>query len=640
VPPEGADRVARQSLALYACAAAVVVIVLAPLARAGYVLRYDMVFVPRQPLRWDLLAPAGTPPRAVPQDALVSLSALIAPGWLVQRAVLAGLLAAAAIGAGRLVPARRGPTRVVAAIGYAWTPFLAERLLIGQWGLLVCYAAMPWLIRAARDVRLGRPGAGARVVLAAAASAVTPTGGLIALVTTVVLARPAGSSPHGPAGPPSLPRGIASDRPGGLSHRGRLAWPKLRGHGLVLARPTGARLRGSALVRTHPVGARLRGSGIVHGPGLLLPLAVGALNAPWLVAAAGSSALATSDPSAVAAFAARGENWGGVAAALAGTGGIWNAAAVPGSRTGPLVPLVTAGLLIVAGFGFGTLRRRWAEGTATRLAWLAGGSVLLSVLGAMPGTAGALRAAIDLVPGAGLLRDGPKFLIPYAICLVLCGALGAERIADRMPVAGGRVVLAAFALLPVVALPDLAWGVGGKLRPVEYPAEWAAVAALVRADPGPVVSLPMSAYRAYPWNPGTVVYDPAGRYLPAPVVADDRLRVGDTVLRGESDAAAAIRARLAAGRAVADEHVRWVLVQRDTGVGAPATAWGALTLVHSGSNLVLYGNPGYRAARDEPGWPAWVGYLMAGSVVVIAGWRRFLRTRSMRRRQEWAGSRT
>jgi len=102
----------------------------------------------------------------------------------------------------------------------------------------------------------------------------------------------------------------------------------------------------------------------------------------------------------------------------------------------------------------------------------------------------------------------------------------------------------------------------------------------------------------------------------------------------------AIRARLAEGRAVADEHVRWVLVQRDTGVGLPATAWGGLTLVHGGPGLMLYGNPGYRAARDEPGWAAPVGYLMAGSVVVIAGWRRFVRTRSMRRRQEWAGSGT
>ena len=631
MPPEGADRVARQSLALYGCVAAIVVVVLAPLVRAGYVLRYDMVFVPRQPLRWDLLAPAGTLPRAVPQDALVSLSALVAPGWLVQRVVLAGILAAAAIGAGRLVPARRGLTRVVAAIGYAWTPFLAERLLIGQWGLLLCYAAMPWLIRAARDVRLGRPGAGARVVLAAACAAVTPTGGVIALVTTVVLARPAGSSPHGPAGPHPRRWGITPTRP---------ASPHRRWLGLALARPARPTPREPArapssrrrIVLARPGGLRLRG--------LVLPLAVVALNAPWLVVAAGSRALTVSDPGAVAAFAARSENWGGALAALAGTGGIWSAAAVPGSRTGPLVPLVTAGLLVVAGFGFGALRRRWAEGTATRLAWLAGGSLLLSALGALPGTSGALRAVVDLVPGAGLLRDGSKFLIPYAICLVLCLALGAERIADRVPGVGGRVVLAGFALLPVVALPDLAWGAGGKLRPAEYSAEWATVAAAVRADPGPVVSLPMSAYRAYPWNSGTVVYDPAGRYLAAPVVADDRLRVGETVIRGESVAAAAVRARLAEGRAVADESVRWVLVQRDSGGSVPSAALARLAVVHSGPELLLYRNPGY-AARDglrmsEPGW-ALVGYLLVGSVVVVAGWRRFVRTKSMRR-QEWAGS--
>jgi len=588
---------------LYGCAAAVVVAVLAPLVRAGYVLRYDMVFVPRQPMRWDLWAPVGTLPRAVPQDALVSLSALVAPGWVAQRAVLVAVLAAAAIGAGRLVPARRGLTRVVAAVGYVWTPFLAERLLIGQWGLLICYAAMPWLIRAARDVRSGRPGAGARVVLAAACAAVTPTGGLIALVTTVVLARPAGPSPLRPAGPHS-------------------SSPAARSRPAALSRPATTSRLAAALLRRR---------------GLLPALAVVALNAPWLVVAAGSRALTVSDPHAVGAFAARSENWGGVLAALAGTGGIWNAAAVPGSRSGPLVPLVTVGLLVVAGFGFGALRRRWADGTATRLAWLAGGSVVVSALGALPGTSGVLRTAIDVVPGAGLLRDGQKFLIPYAVCLVLCFALGAERIADRVP-GGGRLVLAGFALLPVVALPDLAWGVGGQVRPVPYPAEWAAVAAAVRAEPGPVVSLPMSAYRAYSWNPGAVVYDPADRYLAAPVLTDDRLRVGDAVIGGESGAAAAIRSRLAEGRPVAGERVRWVLVQTDVGGGGsvPASALGALTVVHRGPELVLYRNPGYVPARSP--LPVWglAGYLLAGLVVVVAG---FAHTRSIRRRQEWAGSR-
>ncbi|WP_438873056.1 hypothetical protein [Paractinoplanes toevensis] len=557
-PSLSADRVTvpqsdveRSRLLLYGCAAVVVVAVLAPLARAGYVLRYDMVFVPRQPLRWDLLVPSGTLPRAVPQDALVGLSALILPGWLAQRVALAGLLAAAAIGAGRLVPARRDLTRVVAAIGYAWTPFLAERLLIGQWGLLICYAAMPWLVRAARDVRLGHPGAGPRVVLAAACASITPTGGLLALATTLVLARPDG-------------------RPG------------LRRRGVVVA------------------------------------LAVAALNAPWLVAAAVATTPLVSDSRAVAAFAARAENWGGPLVALAGTGGIWNADAVPGSRTGPLVPLVTLGLLAVAALGLGRLRNRWADGTATRLAWLAGGSLLLGAAGILPGTSGALGTAVDLLPGAGLFRDGQKFLIPYALGLVLCVSLGAERIADRVP--AGGLVLVGFALLPVVTLPDLAWGAGGKLRPVEYPAEWAAVADAVAADPGPLLSLPMSAYRSYPWNPGAAVYDPASRYLPAPVVVDDRLAVdlrpGVLVIRGESRAAAAVRDRLAVGGPAADETIRWVLAQ---GGGGDRPA--GLTEVYRGTELTLYRNPGYRAAGRDP-VAGLAGYLLAGSVVAGAGWRR------------------
>jgi hypothetical protein len=595
--PDSADRVTgspdiRERLLLYGCAAFVVVAVLAPLGRPGYVLRYDMVFVPRQPLRWDLLVPVDTPPRAVPLDALVSLSALVAPGWLVQRAALAGLLAAAAVGAGRLVPARRDLTRVVAAIGYCWTPFLAERLLLGQWGLLVCYAALPWLVRAARDVRLGRPGAGTRVVLSAACASVTPTGGLIALATTCLLARPPGSPASEPAGPDfAIP---------GSTKPGRWEGPRTAGWG------------------------RWR-------RGLAVPLAVTALNAPWLLIAAGSATPAVSDPAGVAAFAARAENWAGTLAALAGTGGIWNAQAVPASRTGPLVPLVTLGLLAIAALGLGRLRGQWPEGTASRLATLSGIALLSAAIGALPGTSGALRGAVDLVPGAGLFRDGQKFLIPYALCLALGLALGAERLASRLPATAARLVLLGFALLPVAVLPDLAWGAGGKLRPVTYPAEWATVAASVGAAPGPVVSLPMSAYRAYPWNPGTVVLDPAARYLPAPVVTDDRLRVGSTVIAGESRTARSVLARLAAGRPAADDRVRWVLVQRGAGGAVPASALAGLVPVHRGPELQLYRNPGYRAVGRVPGWqPA--GYLVAGSVVAVAGWRRLAGRKSMRRK--------
>ncbi|HEX5741975.1 MAG TPA: hypothetical protein VFY17_10550, partial [Pilimelia sp.] len=148
----------RDRLLLHAWATGLAVAVLAPLAAPGYVLVYDMVFVPHQPLRPDLLAPVDVLPRAVPLDAAVSLATQVVPGWLVQRVVLFALIAGAAVGAGRLVPARRPLTRFVAAAGYAWTPFLAERLLLGQWGLLLAYAALPWLVAAVRDVRTGRPG--------------------------------------------------------------------------------------------------------------------------------------------------------------------------------------------------------------------------------------------------------------------------------------------------------------------------------------------------------------------------------------------------------------------------------------------------------------------------------------------------
>jgi DNA repair exonuclease SbcCD ATPase subunit len=59
----------------------------------------------------------------------------------------------AAAGAARLVPTRGLAARAAAAALYAWNPFVYERLVMGHWGLLVSYAALPWaaLSRAARS---------------------------------------------------------------------------------------------------------------------------------------------------------------------------------------------------------------------------------------------------------------------------------------------------------------------------------------------------------------------------------------------------------------------------------------------------------------------------------------------------------
>ncbi|WP_406060773.1 hypothetical protein [Micromonospora sp. NBC_00860] len=565
-PTDGVEaapvRRGRDTLPLYAVAAAVTVLVLAPLAAPGYALLYDMVFVPRQPLTWDLVAPAQSLPRAVPMDAVVSLVTQLVPGWVVQRLALAGAVFLAAVGAGRLVPTDRRVVRLFAAVAYAWTPYLAERLLIGQWGLLLAYAALPWLVRAALDLRAGRTGALARVVLAAAPAAITPTGGLIALGTVLVL---------------------TSDR---------------------------MRAPRSLLVsqRMHPLRSRQALA------------AVGVLNAPWVVAALVTGAGGSSDPAGVAAFAARSENWAGPLVALAGTGGIWSAQATPASRATPLVPVATVVLLILAGVGAGLLRRRLPPGGAPRLAVLAGAGCLLAALGVLPGGDAALRWAVVHLPGAGLLRDGQKFLAPYALLLVVCAALGAERLVARVDREVAGVILVGLLFLPVAVLPDLAFGGAGRLRPVSYPAEWQRVAEYIDEEPGEILALPLSAYRAYPWNPGRVVLDPAPRYLPGTVLTDDTLRVGDVAVAGENPRVREMRRALAEGRPVWTTGVRWVLVQHEVSGEVDSQVLGGLVRVHDGPSVTLYRNPATvrEASPSGPARLAVVAALSAALLVVIA----------------------
>ncbi|MBC9002148.1 hypothetical protein [Micromonospora aurantiaca (nom. illeg.)] len=549
-PAEGggpAVRRWREALPLYLAAVVVTALILAPLAAPGYALRYDMVFVPRQPLSWDLVAPAQSLPRAVPMDALVSLVTQLVPGWVVQRVALAGAVLFAAVGAGRLVPTERRAVQLVAAVAYAWTPYLAERLLIGQWGLLLAYAALPWLVRAALDLRAGRDGALARVVLLAAPAAITPTGGLIALATVLVL---------------------AADR------------------------------------------ARLRLSAVAVG-GVVL------LNAPWIVAALVTGAGGTSDPAGVAAFAARAENWAGPLVALAGTGGIWNVQATPASRSGTPAPLATLVLVVLAVVGAGLLRRRLPAGAAVRLGVLAGGAYLLAALAVLPGGNTALSWAVAHVPGAGLLRDGQKFLAPYALVLVVCAALGAERLVARIDREVGGIVLAGLLLLPLAAMPDLAFGGAGRISPVRYPADWQAVAERLPDDPGEILALPLTTYRAYPWNPGRVVLDPAPRYLPGTVLTDDTLVVDDVAVAGENPRLREVRRVLAEGRPVSATGVRWVVVQHGTPSTVDPAVLAGLDLRYEGESLSLYRNPAASGSPQRAGSGRWLVVLACGTAVLV-----------------------
>ena len=69
---------------------------------------------------------------------------------------------------------------------YSWNPYLAERLVMGQWALLLGYAGLPWVLRVlcAGPVRIGR----ARLALALLPAAI---GGFVGMVITGLAAAPA-----------------------------------------------------------------------------------------------------------------------------------------------------------------------------------------------------------------------------------------------------------------------------------------------------------------------------------------------------------------------------------------------------------------------------------------------------------------
>lgn len=134
------------------------VLMLGPALGAGYLLTYDMVWVPDLGLRSDFLGLGSALPRAVPSDAVVAVLDEVLPGMLLQKVVLLGALVLGGLGAARLA-GRSTVARLVAVSVYVWSPYVVERLWIGHWTLLLCWAVLPWLVtegvRMRTDVRLG-----------------------------------------------------------------------------------------------------------------------------------------------------------------------------------------------------------------------------------------------------------------------------------------------------------------------------------------------------------------------------------------------------------------------------------------------------------------------------------------------------
>ena len=502
---------------------------LGPGLRPGYLLSYDMVFVPRPPFNAAVLGAAGVLPRAVPSDAVMAALARVLPADAVQKLVLLAIFVLACAGAARLMSRERLPAQLAAGVLYAWNPFMAERLIIGQWALLLGYAGLPWVLAACAEPGRRLSKRTLRLVVALLPAAV---GGFAAMSISGLVALPAAA----------LQRGTARAR-------------------------------------------------IIMTVTTLVALAV--LSLPWLIPSL--TRQVQTSPAGVTAFAARADTPFGTLGSLIALGGAWNAQTVPAGYGGAGSVLWVC-LAVTALSGFLLLGRgRWPGLGVGAVA-----GFLVASLGAVGFGQDLLRSMIAFWPGFAVLRDGQQFVAPLALAEAAGLGLVVARVLQlRKPhgLAEGKGILAAgLTAAAVLFLPGLAWGAAGRLRPVEYPADWLAARALINADPHPgyALLLPWGAYRRFSWNHGEAVLDPWPRLLTRQVIWNDGVQVGSLQIPPEDPAAIAISGAVTSGAALTSrleaDGYRYVIV--DAGFSHPVTSrLRGCQLVFSGPGLDVYRVP-------------------------------------------------
>ncbi|MFF1748501.1 hypothetical protein [Nocardia sp. NPDC058244] len=157
---------------------------------------------------------------------------------------------------------------------------------------------------------------------------------------------------------------------------------------------------------------------------------------------------------------------------------------------------------------------------------------------------------------------------------------------------GTSTVAALFIALLILPLADLAWGVGGEMRPAHYPAGWAQV--VERVDgPGDVAVLPTGMFRRFPYSGTAPVLDPAPRILPNDVLQTGELRVRGYAVNGEGNRARRVEDALLRGASpaeIAALGVGWIVVERTTPgpLGDSGKTLAAAELAYQDADLALY----------------------------------------------------
>ena len=542
-------------------------VVTAPLLAPGYLLLRDAVSTPRSYFSDAALGLSESAPRALPQDFLIAaLTPVLDGGVLVKALLIAGIFLAG-WGAGRLAD------------------------------LLVPDAGVPGQLVAA-TVAVWNPYVAERL-LQGHWSLLVGYGCLPWVAAAVVRVRSLGSGPRWAA---------------------LVFWIALAGltpTGLLLALVV-------ALVCVAVPGggvSRLWCAGVVVVTAMLAA-------SPWLVASALGDGLGSSPSPGVVAFAARAEPGLGTLGSLAGLGGIWNAEAVPSSRTTPLALLATVVLLAVVALGLPTVLRR--RSVLPLLVLAAVGVLLPAAAATGPGLA-VLRDMVEAAPAVGILRDGQKWVALAMPGYAVAGAAAVVTVRGRLR-PGAAAVVAIVALIAV--LPDLAFGVWGKVTSVRYPQGWAAVATLIDSAPADVAVLPADSMRQFAWAGPAPVLDPLPRWVRANVLATGDLTISGRSVPGEGGHARDVQRMLLAGApaaTLAAAGVGWVVVESGSAgsIGNAQRTLTQLPTVYRDPEITLYRIGGMSQAAPHGKRMAvtaahvvWLAMVTGAGILALAGRRR------------------
>jgi hypothetical protein len=580
-----------------AYALALALLVTAPLLAPGYLLLRDAVSTPRSYLSDAALGLSDAAPRAVPQDFAVALASHLVDGGVVVKVLLVAGLWLAGWGCARLAAAVLPDAGVsgqfVAATLAIWNPYVAERLLQGHWSLLVGYGCLPWVAATMLRMRTPRTQGAKQTPRTQGAKQTPRTQGAKQTPRTQGAKQTSESAP--------LWTEICA-----------LAfWTALAGF-----TPTGLLLAATVAV----VCALAPGSGLPRRVCAAVGLAMAVVAAlPWLVAAMVSESLSSSQAEGVTAFAARAEPGLGTLGSLASLGGIWNVEAVPDSRTTLFAVVAAVVLLGVVAAGLPVAVRR---PTAVPLLILAAAAVVVpTVMATGPGLA-FVESTVRALPGLGVVRDAQKWVALAVPGYTLAAAAAVVTLRRWLPDFATATVCS---LALVATLPDLAWGVGGKVVAVQYPPGWAAAAAVINADPRPVAVLPADSMRHFPWAGDAPVLDPLPRWVRADVLTTGDLTISGRLVPGEGGRAREVDRLLAAGadrEALARAGVGWVVVDSRGDIRTLP-----LPVAYRDEDVTVYQVGGDYPAASDRGLLVgthltWLGVLVVAFVGLLVGWAR------------------